>query len=74
GPGIPRRDRPEVYERYCRLMLILFKPWRAPSDLRLPGQAWSQEFDNFKTCCQPQITEYMCNMQLLHECKDSRDD
>ena len=23
GPALPRGDRPEVYERYCRLMLIL---------------------------------------------------
>ncbi len=22
GPSIPRRDRPQLYERYCRLMLI----------------------------------------------------
>ena len=33
GPAIPRRDRPEVYEKYARLMLILFKPWRTEADL-----------------------------------------
>ncbi|KAJ7717503.1 hypothetical protein B0H14DRAFT_2303934, partial [Mycena olivaceomarginata] len=34
GPGIPRRDKAETYARYCRLMLIFFKPWRHANDLR----------------------------------------
>ena len=34
GPGIPRRDRDNAKDHYCRLMLILFKPWRHAKDLR----------------------------------------
>ncbi|KAJ3557567.1 hypothetical protein NM688_g1410 [Phlebia brevispora] len=33
GPSLLRRDRPEYQEKYCHLMLLLFKPWRRASDL-----------------------------------------
>ncbi|KAH7924615.1 hypothetical protein BV22DRAFT_1012930, partial [Leucogyrophana mollusca] len=74
GPGIPRRDRAELKERYCRLMLIFFKPWRRPSDLRDPGQTWSDAFTVFESMCHPRFKSMMKNMQILHECRDSRDD
>ncbi|KAJ3966887.1 hypothetical protein EV361DRAFT_808265, partial [Lentinula raphanica] len=75
GPAIPRRDKPEVYQRYCRTMLMLFKPWRSASDLRFDNsQSWSTTFDDYKLTCSKVINDYMTNMQLLHECKDSRDD
>ncbi|KAJ3965944.1 hypothetical protein EV361DRAFT_809857, partial [Lentinula raphanica] len=74
GPSIPRRDRPEVYERYSRLMLILFKPWRKIEDLRESSELWSEAFAKFKACCDTSVVKFMDNMQLLHECKDSRDD
>ena len=34
GPPIPRRDQTDTYNRYCRLMLMLFRPWRKTSQLR----------------------------------------
>ncbi|KIK53153.1 hypothetical protein GYMLUDRAFT_146703, partial [Collybiopsis luxurians FD-317 M1] len=75
GPALPRRDREIVYERYSRLMLIFFKPWRSPSDLREDNQSWSQAFEAFiKTQCDVQTRKIINNMQLLHECRDSRDD
>ncbi|KAJ7488751.1 hypothetical protein B0H11DRAFT_1720287 [Mycena galericulata] len=33
-PAIPRRDKSNLRARYCRFMLIFFKPWRHASDLR----------------------------------------
>ncbi|KAJ7765891.1 hypothetical protein DFH07DRAFT_737424, partial [Mycena maculata] len=75
GPGIPRRDKPEVYARYCRLMLmIFFKPWRRATDLRTRGQSWEDAFTLFTLTCSPEIKCKMDNMQILHECRDSRDD
>ncbi|KAJ3967154.1 hypothetical protein EV361DRAFT_774268, partial [Lentinula raphanica] len=74
GPGLPRRDRLEVYDRYCRVMLILFKPWRTLSDLRMPSETWSDAFKDFLKECPDSICKLITNMQLLHECKDSRDD
>ncbi|KAF6764426.1 hypothetical protein DFP72DRAFT_799787, partial [Ephemerocybe angulata] len=76
GPAIPRRDTtdPAVNERYSRLMLILFKPWRNVADLRTQGQSWIEAFDEFVKTCAPISKSRMDNMQVLHECKDSRDD
>ncbi|KAF6744733.1 hypothetical protein DFP72DRAFT_825280, partial [Ephemerocybe angulata] len=76
GPAIPRRDTtdPAVNERYSRLMLILFKPWRNVADLRTQGQSWIEAFDEFVKTCDPFSKSRMDNMQVLHECKDSRDD
>jgi hypothetical protein len=74
GPGLPRRDRAETYLRYCRLMLILFKPWRTVSDLRCSTQSWEEAFNKFITLCPIEYKLKMDNMQALHECRDSRDD
>jgi len=75
GPAIPRRDRVKVWSRYCRLMLILFKPWRCASDLRTVGQSWEDSFVNFlEHSCPERFKSIMNNMQILHECRDSRDD
>ncbi len=73
GPGIPRRDRKEVHARYCRLMLILFKPWVGPRDLRDNNQSWSDAFAAFFGNAQPSVLKVLDNMQILHECRDSRD-
>jgi hypothetical protein len=74
GPGIPRRDKAELRARYCRLMLIFFKPWRQASDLRGEFASWQAAFEAFVQTCTPQVLYRMENMQILHECRDSRDD
>ncbi|RXW18892.1 hypothetical protein EST38_g6956 [Candolleomyces aberdarensis] len=76
GPAIPRRDRPDVYERYCRLMLILFKPWQQPRELKSDTQTWACAFEQFKTssALTPTVAAILENMQVFHECRDSRDD
>ncbi|KIM73533.1 hypothetical protein PILCRDRAFT_15186 [Piloderma croceum F 1598] len=74
GPEIPRRDRDENCQRYSRLMLILFKPWRHIRDLRDAGQSWSDALEKYLHVCPHDAKTVMDNMQILHECKDSRDD
>lgn len=75
GPAIPRRDKKHCHPRYCRLMLMLFKPWRTCSDLRTTGQAWEEAFNTFAQQNEDtMVAQTIENMQLLHECKDSRDD
>lgn len=74
GPPLPRRDRPEIYERYCRAMLVRFKPWRHAEDLRNAGQKWSDAFREFERECNQRYLRIMRNMQILHECKDSGSD
>lgn len=75
GPPIPRRDREENHESYCRLMLILFKPWTTPADLKPANLSWADAFDQF-TQSEDILYEHMeivNNLQFLHECRDSRD-
>ncbi|KAJ4464235.1 hypothetical protein C8J55DRAFT_411951, partial [Lentinula edodes] len=74
GPGIPRRDRECDYPRYCRLMLMFFKPWRNASDLRGTCSSWPDAFSSFQETCSNAVKKMMDNMQIMHECQDSRDD
>ncbi|KAI0335959.1 hypothetical protein GY45DRAFT_1228577, partial [Cubamyces sp. BRFM 1775] len=74
GPSMPRGDRDCSRERYCRLMLLLFKPWRQPQDLVVEGCTWEQVFSSAEVTLNERHKHIMENMQLLHECKDSRDD
>ncbi|KAJ7086288.1 hypothetical protein C8R43DRAFT_909066, partial [Mycena crocata] len=74
GPAIPRRDKLASVPKHARLMLILFKPWRHADDLRSSNQSWEEAFREFTSTCSPEILERIDNMQLLHECKDSRDE
>ncbi|KAJ7818392.1 hypothetical protein B0H14DRAFT_2174353, partial [Mycena olivaceomarginata] len=70
GPGIPRRDKKELREKYCRLMLIFFKPWRHEKE----HSSWEDAFDCFIKTSSESVQFKMENMQILHECRDSRDD
>lgn len=76
GPALPRRDRPELREKYCRAMLILFKPWRHPKDLLGDCSSWEDAFQQFVASdqCTRRVLELLDNMQVFHECRDSRDD
>jgi hypothetical protein len=73
GPGLPRRDRAAIWEKYCRVMLILFKPWKGIKDLRNIDETWTDAFERFQRNAPCRILKFMDNMQRLHECKDSRD-
>ena len=74
GPSIPRRDQRKTYARYCRLMLIFFKPWRHASDLRATGQKWEDAFKSYMEICPHDVKKMLDNMQILHECRDSGND
>jgi hypothetical protein len=53
--------------------MLLFKPWRHAEDLRTQGQSWVEAYKNFLEVCSYEVLSCIDNMQLLHECKDSRD-
>lgn len=72
GAPIPRRDRsPEEYERSCRALLILFKPWRTEWDLRDPTESWSSAYTRYNF--PPHLQFVISNIHLENECKDARD-
>jgi len=74
GLSIPRRDKKDSYARYCRLMLIFFKPWREALDLKSKEQSWEDAYNDFLSSCPLRFKKIIDNMQILHECKDCRDD
>jgi len=55
-------------------MLILFKPWRGLSDLRGNYESWESNLGDFSISMDETHKRIMDNMQVLHECRDSRDD
>lgn len=73
GPGVGRPDGTnEEYKRWCRSMMILFKPWRNLNDL-VPGPiTWTTAFE---ACTFPDIfLRIMHNFGLERQCKDARDE
>ena len=74
GPALPRRDVVESRARYCRLILILFKPWRTVHDLRNDAVPWDSVFASFSAQMEATHLKVIDNMQVLHECRDSRND
>ena len=74
GPQIPRRDREETRERYCRALLTLFVPWRAVTDLCDINQTWDDAFQSRQEQISNHSWKIIENIQLLHECKKDRDE
>lgn len=74
GPQIPRRDREETHERYCRALLTLFVPWRSVSDICALNETWSQAWEVRKSLISSNSLKVIENIQLLHECKHDRDE
>ena len=73
-PPVPRRERNETHERYCRAWLTLFMPWRSVSDLCPSNQTWSMAFEDRKLSISANANRIIENIQLLHECKSDRDE
>ncbi|KAK7027673.1 PIF1-like helicase-domain-containing protein [Favolaschia claudopus] len=72
GDKIPRPDRGAgERERWCRAMLILFKPWRSLTDLKDADETWQTAFD--KCSFGPAELRTMKNMNVENECKDAKD-
>lgn len=74
GPSIPRCDCDVTKERHARLMLVFFKPWSVIPDLKPMAMSWLDAYSDFTQSCHPRLLKLIDNMQLLHECRDSRDD
>ena len=71
SPALPRPDRgDEEHEKWCRSMLLIFKPWRTPEDLRGAHATWRLAFDNHKFS--ELAKTVMCNMNVEHECQDAK--
>jgi hypothetical protein len=74
GPPVPRKDRDDTRERYCRSILTLFVPWRSVQDICDVDQTWEAAFQIRQTRILPTSWKIIDNIQLLQECKSDRDE
>ncbi|CAF1653105.1 unnamed protein product, partial [Adineta ricciae] len=74
GAPIPRKDREDTRERYCRSILTLFLPWRTFQDLCHVDQSWEEAFNGHQEKISSSSWEIINNIQLLQECKTDRDE
>lgn len=72
GPQIPRQDRNDSKERYCRAILTLFHPWRSLDDLCTTDQNWEEALNERLININENSKKKIQNIQLLHTCKEIR--
>ncbi|KAF9521930.1 hypothetical protein CPB83DRAFT_746925, partial [Crepidotus variabilis] len=74
GPAIPNPSRSDHSRKlWASNMLILFKPWRSPLDLKLPEQTWFDVFTELKKSLSRVELKIIDNMTVLTECGDARE-
>ncbi|PPQ71479.1 hypothetical protein CVT24_011973 [Panaeolus cyanescens] len=74
GGLLPRNDRSHCADEYRTIMLALFEPW---SNNDMPHIQYDTVHESFATCharWSSTIKSTLENVQVLHECKDSKDD
>lgn len=71
GGTLPRSDKGDR-QYYCITMLTLFKPWRRPADLKLPGISWESTFLDHPFTEKQRIL--ITHFNVRYECNDARDD
>ena len=69
--NLPRSDQGDR-EYYCLTMLVLFKPWREPLNLKIQKNTWNETFLKHKFTNRQ--LELMKNFNIKYECLDARDD
>lgn len=75
GPRFARPDRTEEErEIWARDILLLFKPWRCPQELRDPNESWASAYENYETLISRKNRKVIANMNVLTECREARDD
>ena len=65
GPII--RNRKRSRSTFARQMLLLFKPYRALSELRADGQQWHEAFAEFEKTLHPRIRRLIENIEAMDD-------
>ncbi|KAI9069267.1 hypothetical protein FKP32DRAFT_1540771, partial [Trametes sanguinea] len=74
GDRAPRSDRgDEERDRWARMVLILFVPWRVPADILRAGESWIDAYERQRVKISPAYLTIIANMNVLSECRDVRD-
>jgi hypothetical protein len=77
GYPVPRRDRPEVADRYAATVLSLFKPWSRDQSqpVKHPDTSWEVSVGDFlKDGIKLEHVRVLDHMQEAYECKNAKDD
>ena len=70
---ISHRERDDTKERYYRVILTLFMPWRAVIDICDVTQTWDEAYKSKQNLITADMQRIIENIQLPHECKKDRD-
>lgn len=72
GSAFPNPNRsPELKEEWAADMLLLFKPWRSPLDLKESGQTWTDTYNIYESQFDGGTKKIIQNMTVLSECSEA---
>ncbi|KAG2004987.1 ATP-dependent DNA helicase PIF1 [Coprinopsis cinerea AmutBmut pab1-1] len=71
GPNLARRGD-GTGESWARDMLILFKPWRSPEDIRERDMTWIDTFELYREKLSPRQKQTIANMGVLSQSREDR--
>ncbi|KAJ7178801.1 hypothetical protein C8R43DRAFT_823738, partial [Mycena crocata] len=73
GPKIHRSDRSEEEkELWAQDVVVLFKPWRLPTELKGADETWLDAELKLRPTLEPWKNRVIRNMNVLAECRDAR--
>jgi len=74
GSAFPNPNKsPELKEEWAGDMLLLFKPWRSPLDLKEHGQTWTDAYNVYESQFDEGTKKIIQNMTVLSECSEARE-
>ncbi|KAF5323736.1 hypothetical protein D9619_012994 [Psilocybe cf. subviscida] len=73
GPAIPNAERSsDTREKWAKCILILFKPWRNPMDIKNDHETWLECYERYKVELSPIHQTIIRNMNAFSESQDAR--
>jgi len=74
GPSIPNpHSSKEAKELWAKFIMILFKPWRNPLDLKSSTDSWLSAYSSYEDLLHPSMRQVIQNMTVLSESRDARE-
>lgn len=59
-------------ERFAKLILLRFKPFRAIEDLRPTGTTWEEALREFEDNCSPRVKRLIANLEAIRDAENAR--
>ncbi|KAF8313900.1 uncharacterized protein EI90DRAFT_3179477 [Cantharellus anzutake] len=72
GTWIPRVSTDGNNDLYYASLLMLWKSWRGPKDLKTEGESWKEAYQALEQQS-PTIKHFASNAQYRYECKEAAD-